>query len=164
MILCGDFNSVPNSHLVNFVTSSRLDYSNLSAVAVAGFSRHPRQREIPSPLFPSAMGISNDCRYITAVDKEGPSNVISTHVLTHPFKLNSAYSYYNKSTVTTFHQSAFETVDYLFYSPVLNKSGFCLLSRIALPSRELLERFGPQPHPTLSSDHLFLCATFQLVC
>lgn len=162
VILCGDFNSVPNSHIVNFISSARLDYSNVSASEVAGFSRRHSQRRIPAPLFPSVMGISNDCCYMT-LDKAQTND--ATYTLTHPFKLNCVYPFYNKSTVTTYHQSAFETVDYIFFSPVINStSGFRLLHRKALPSCELLRLLGPQPHQSLSSDHLFLCATFQLIC
>ncbi len=158
VILCGDFNSLPNSHLVNFVSSSRLDYSNISASEVAGFSRRQRQRIIPTPLFPPSMGISNNCCYVSA-DKSPTSE----YILTHPFNLKPVYPYCYKSTVTTFHQSAFETVDYIFFSPVTNSCGFRLLHRKALPSCELLLMLGPQPHNALSSDHLFLCATFQLI-
>lgn len=101
-------------------------------------------------------------------------------VLTHPFKFQSTYPYSSQShcsTVTTFHQSAFEQVDYIFYTPAYNLSsaikeqkehtskshGFHLLSRKVLPSTRALLQLGPQPHEFLSSDHLFLQATFQLV-
>ena len=65
VILCGDFNSVATSHLYKFITSSFLDYSDISAVEVAGYHRRKRghHRVIPCPLFPSSMAIGNDCLY-----------------------------------------------------------------------------------------------------
>lgn len=98
----------------------------------------------------------------------GPQN----SVLTHPFKLIPAYpiSKTQPSTITTYHQNAFETVDYIFFSPIScrtngtgrkNLTGFNLLKRKVLPSTHTLLDLGPQPHQFLSSDHLLLLATFQ---
>ena len=88
-------------------------------------------------------------------------------LITHPFKFVTAYPQSRvstPSTVTTFHQSAFETVDYIFYTPpTKKKAGFHLLSRKALPSTHVLLDLGPQPHRYLSSDHLPLQVNFQLV-
>ena len=88
-------------------------------------------------------------------------------LITHPFKFVTAYPQSRistPSTVTTFHQSAFETVDYIFFTPpTKNRAGFHLLSRKALPSTHVLLDLGPQPHRFLSSDHLLLQACFQLV-
>ena len=88
-------------------------------------------------------------------------------LITHPFKFITAYPQSRistPSTVTTFHQSAFETVDYIFFTPPTKKrAGFHLLSRKALPSTHVLLDLGPQPHRYLSSDHLLLQACFQLV-
>lgn len=95
--------------------------------------------------------------------------------LTHPFKLAAAYphphpSQCRPSTVTTYHEAAFETVDYIFFSPMAYRMGssgrkqlcgFHLLQRQVLPSTHTLLDLGPQPHKYLSSDHLLLKATFQ---
>lgn len=89
--------------------------------------------------------------------------------LSHPFKLTSAYPHPSlsmPSTVTTYHQRAFETVDYIFFSPMAYSSkkqltGFHLVQRQVLPSTHTLLDLGPQPHKYLSSDHLLLKATFQ---
>ena len=91
-----------------------------------------------------------------------------THgLITHPFRFFTAYPRSRNSTpstVTTFHQSAFETVDYIFFTPpTKRRAGFHLLSRKALPSTHVLLDLGPQPHRFLSSDHLLLQASFQLV-
>lgn len=104
--------------------------------------------------------------------KHGPNDSgVESSVLTHPFKLIPAYpiSKTHPSTVTTYHQCAFETVDYIFFSPIScrtngtrkNLTGFNLLKRKVLPSTHTLLDLGPQPHQFLSSDHLLLQATFQ---
>ena len=88
-------------------------------------------------------------------------------LITHPFKFITAYPQSRistPSTVTTFHQSTFETVNYIFFTPPTKKrAGFHLLSRKALPSTHVLLDLGPQLHRYLSSDHLLLQACFQLV-
>ena len=93
--------------------------------------------------------------------------------ITHPFAFTSAYPsgshHHHSSAVTTYHQSAFETVDYIFFTPLSRlqgsrrkSRGFHLVSRKALPSTHTLLELGPQPHQFLSSDHLLLQANFQL--
>ena len=91
--------------------------------------------------------------------------------LTHPFKLMSSYPISKScpSIITTYHQCAFEAVDYIFFSPIAcstdgaekRLTGFNLLKRKVLPSTHTLLDLGPQPHQFLSSDHLLLQATFQ---
>ena len=345
-IFCGDVNSTPGSPLYNFITTSYLNYSKMSAVEIAGYYNSRRNtRVIPKPLLPASMNIGGDCRFnvitesqptavvvdltvdsapddVTVIDDSGCTNdgtfisliavvaqkaegdaetpskftssqsittgygalgqtfskeksgsvsvmewesekqpaidlsqarhlnpsvdkpvitseglspafdqhqvkdfknsvssddkrdvslsgVLSLNsesnprrnadsstpnpnnkqrqstlpngLLTHPFRFNSVYPYSSqspRSTVTTFHQSAFETVDYIFYTPTSSlsnrglgstgepsklSSGFHLLSRKVLPSTHILLELGPQPHEFLSSDHLLLQATFQLV-
>ena len=95
--------------------------------------------------------------------------VTPTHTLTHPFKFDSAYPMPRKGelspTVTTYHMSACETVDYILYTPTTKRTpGFHLVSRQALPSLHTLHQLGPQPNSVLSSDHLFLQVDLQLVC
>ena len=92
----------------------------------------------------------------------------SPTLLTHPFRLITAYpiSKSDASAVTTYHHCAFETVDYIFFSPISCNSGksvtgFNLLQRKVLPSTHTLLDLGPQPHHFLSSDHLLIQAMFQ---
>lgn len=109
-----------------------------------------------------------------------PSHQANPSVLTHPFHFSSAYPHVRQrrsSTVTTFHGSAFETVDYIYYTSLPPPSSmaskhpppppppprFHLLSRMALPSTHSLLQLGPQPHKRLSSDHLLLMAVLQLL-
>lgn len=105
-------------------------------------------------------------------DRKKCSASKGTALLNHPFKLIPAYPISKSpSTITTYHQCAFETVDYIFFSPIACRTGgdgkkrlagFNLLKRRVLPSTHTLLDLGPQPHQFLSSDHLLLQATFQL--
>ena len=274
-ILCGDFNSVPGSPLLRFIGESRLDYSALSALQIAGYFRDSTaSRRIPMPLLPPHLGIGQDCVYrdlpsdmsqsspstssasnvphpqttdsdfvvdlsdfpslkeayakrAEAVEKMtgtrqstcvldrftnnvafrnsatsssrtnftvDPSSAVadspiapSPHefsrasaqrkpppgVISHPFTFVPAYphSAHRPSTITTYHKSAFETVDYIYFTPARAtgrrnqraSKGFHLVSRRALPSTHTLLELGPQPHQFLSSDHLALQTIFQLL-
>ena len=114
-------------------------------------------------------------RIQTTSPQEQPSHEarIPRGIITHAFSFTPAYPHtfhsHHSATVTTYHQSAFETVDYIYFTPLSkqrNRSpsrGFRLLSRKALPSNHTLLDLGPQPHQFLSSDHLLLQANFQFI-
>lgn len=137
-ILCGDLNSLPLSPLLQFIEAGQLDYSQLTAHQVAGyFNERSDHRPIPVPLLPPTVAVGQDCRHISPVTNaqedtaSGPSS--SAHeagptsstapspVLSHPFSFTSAYPHPSTgnppSTVTTYHMSTFETVDYIHYTP-----------------------------------------------
>ena len=228
-VICGDFNCLPNSPMLDFLLNSRLDYSKLDAWDVGGYKNQPvRHRPIPVPLFPKDIGITQDCRYkephtitpsISTDSKtmevcsscskdvqEGTKQDMSenhnnksecgggkfggnsgcpprppaaatcstiepaTHpILTHPFKLQSGYPIPRDKdhtpTVTTYHRSACETVDYVLFTPPTSEKtpGFQLVSRTALPSQHTLRQHGPQPNHAFSSDHLYLQVDLQLI-
>ena len=66
IVLCGDLNSTPNSPLVDFITSSFLNYSKMSATEIAGYHHDKgRSRVIPTPLLPPSMNIGPNCMYTT---------------------------------------------------------------------------------------------------
>ena len=231
-IICGDFNSLPNSPMLDFLLTSYLDYSKLGAWDIGGYSSsQARYREIPTPLLPKITGISQNCLYthkhddsfsvvektqhrtqldqsnndegtdrctrvIDAVknDSEGiigkcssktvqlrqtkedrmlkaPNNIKYSHsIITHPFRFQSGYPIPrdrgHAPTVTTYHRSACEIVDYVLYTPPTLETGtrgFHLLSRTALPSQHTLRQYGPQPNQAFSSDHLYLQVDLQLI-
>ena len=93
----------------------------------------------------------------------------SQAILTHPFYFISCYPKprdgFVTPSVTTYHKSASETVDYILCTELGCNStvGFHLLSRHVLPSFHTLQRLGPQPNEVLSSDHLYLLVELQLV-
>ena len=91
--------------------------------------------------------------------------------LSHGFKFESVYKVIEgvqPASVTTFHCSAMEMVDYIYFTPASlvqsnNSSSLHLLARCALPSTSTLMEVGPMPNEFLPSDHLHLQAQFQLL-
>ncbi|XP_029807792.1 protein angel homolog 1 isoform X1 [Suricata suricatta] len=69
IILCGDLNSVPDSPLYNFIRDGELQYHGMPAWKVSGqedFSHQLYQRKLQAPLWPSSLGITDCCQYITS--------------------------------------------------------------------------------------------------
>ena len=172
-IVCGDLNSLPSSPLMGFLERGELDYSQMVREQVAGyFYRGSRQLAIPSPLLPPEVPISQDCRLLSS-SEDTPTG--ATPILSHHFKFTSAYPHpspspHPPSSVTTFHRKAFETVDYILFTPGHahrgagpEGAGFQLLSRHSPISPQRLRDLGPQPHLLLPSDHLWLLASLQLL-
>ena len=187
-LLCGDLNSLPHSPLLRFIETGRLDYSQLTGPQVAGYNgKASSHRLIPIPLLPPDMGIRHDCRHHQPPSKhtstpappagggggEGSGGgggkstaaAAATAVLSHPFVFFSAYRHPSPSspssppsTITTYHSSAFETVDYIYFTPSISsahtskttpprggRAGFKLLGRRELASGQRLLALGPQP-------------------
>ncbi|KAJ8396847.1 hypothetical protein AAFF_G00011700 [Aldrovandia affinis] len=74
VILCGDFNSVPNMPLYNFITTQQLYYHGLPAWMISGqedLSYKTHHRRLYAPLWPSSLGISDNCQYVCGGAAEG---------------------------------------------------------------------------------------------
>ncbi|XP_069494122.1 protein angel homolog 1 isoform X2 [Ambystoma mexicanum] len=68
VILCGDINSVPNSPLYTFIQNGKLCYQGMLAWKVSGqenCSHQPYQQKLPCPLWPSLVGITESCQYVS---------------------------------------------------------------------------------------------------
>ncbi|NXJ78474.1 ANGE1 protein, partial [Trogon melanurus] len=68
VILCGDLNSVPDSPLYKFIRNGELSYYGMPAWKVSGqedFSQQLYSRKLPAPLWPSSLGITDNCQYVT---------------------------------------------------------------------------------------------------
>ncbi|XP_067312381.1 protein angel homolog 1 [Pseudorasbora parva] len=66
VILCGDFNSLPNSPLWTFITTGQLYYHGLPTWMVSGqmdLSYKVHHTRLFAPLWPSSLGISDSCQY-----------------------------------------------------------------------------------------------------
>ncbi|XP_066550807.1 protein angel homolog 1 [Amia ocellicauda] len=73
VILCGDFNSVPNMPLYQFIRTGQLYYHGLPAWMISGqedLSNKLNQNKLYAPLWPSSLGISDTCQYFTVCGKE----------------------------------------------------------------------------------------------
>ena len=69
VILCGDFNLLPFSPLYNFLLNGSLDCTRHDATQLSGYSRRPRKRRVPMPLFPDTFPIDNSCSYQRSAQK-----------------------------------------------------------------------------------------------
>ncbi|XP_028352019.1 protein angel homolog 1 [Physeter macrocephalus] len=73
IILCGDLNSVPDSPLYNFIRDGELQYHGMPAWKVSGqedFSHQLYQRKLQAPLWPSSLGITDCCQYVTSCHRK----------------------------------------------------------------------------------------------
>ncbi|XP_055394711.1 protein angel homolog 1 isoform X1 [Bubalus kerabau] len=69
IVLCGDLNSVPDSPLYNFIRDGELQYHGMPAWKVSGqedFSHQLHQRRLQAPLWPSSLGVTDHCQYVTS--------------------------------------------------------------------------------------------------
>ncbi|XP_008940843.1 PREDICTED: protein angel homolog 1 [Merops nubicus] len=68
VILCGDLNSVPDSPLYKFIRNGELSYHGMPAWKVSGqedFSQQLYSRKLLAPLWPSSLGVTDSCQYVT---------------------------------------------------------------------------------------------------
>ncbi|XP_008118933.1 protein angel homolog 1 isoform X1 [Anolis carolinensis] len=68
IILCGDLNSVPDSPLYKFIRNGQLYYHGMPAWKVSGqeeLCQNLHQRKLLTPLWPSCLGITDNCQYAT---------------------------------------------------------------------------------------------------
>ncbi|XP_026790258.3 protein angel homolog 1 [Pangasianodon hypophthalmus] len=74
IILCGDFNSLPNMPLYQLIVTGQLYYHGLPNWMVSGqedLSYKTHHRRLYAPLWPSSLGISDNCRYYDIFEPEG---------------------------------------------------------------------------------------------
>ncbi|NWU98122.1 ANGE1 protein, partial [Upupa epops] len=75
VILCGDLNSVPDSPLYRFIRNGELSYQGMPAWKVSGqenFSHQLCSRKLLAPLWPSSLGVTDNCQYATQSQLENP--------------------------------------------------------------------------------------------
>ncbi|NXR22452.1 ANGE1 protein, partial [Cinclus mexicanus] len=69
VILCGDLNSVPDSPLYKFIRNGELSYHGMPAWKVVSgqedFSQQLYPRKLLAPLWPSSLGVTDKCQYVT---------------------------------------------------------------------------------------------------
>ncbi|XP_072218452.1 protein angel homolog 2 isoform X2 [Leuresthes tenuis] len=192
VVLCGDFNSSPQSPLYSFLTTGCLEYGGLHISMVSGQESSPRsQRFLTPPLWSHRLGINHQCQYeskprseppptsptavegaisnLTVEDLSTRADVYSTKI-EHRLQLQSSYEHHlvpdGRPEITTCHSRTALTVDYILYSPDSTPPpggrGLQLLGRLSLVGRSELEEVNGLPNQHHSSDHLPLLASFRL--
>ncbi|XP_068577764.1 protein angel homolog 1 [Cebidichthys violaceus] len=71
LILCGDFNSVPQMPLYQLITTGELYFQGLPAWMISGqedLSQNSHCHRLFAPLWPSSLGITDSCQYTTVHD------------------------------------------------------------------------------------------------
>ncbi|XP_036697811.1 protein angel homolog 1 isoform X2 [Balaenoptera musculus] len=143
IILCGDLNSVPDSPLYNFIRDGELQYHGMPTWKVSGqedFSHQLYQRKLQAPLWPSSLGITDCCQYVTFCHpkrSERPAGWVESVVeedisepepdfrrtvgtIQHCLHLTSVYTHFlpqhGRPEVTTMPLGLGMTVDYIFFS------------------------------------------------
>ncbi|CAN8009742.1 unnamed protein product [Ixodes pacificus] len=194
VVLCGDMNSRPHSPLYRFVTRGRLNYAGLLSGDVSGQSEGAnRGKLIPLDECLFQLNISEGSRYHDATPPRKTTNsdavtedaaskaVEGSGCVSHGFDFVSAYQHAKQGgvpEVTTHHQRASCTVDYIFYTVKRRSSGkdsgvaeerprvvegpLRLLSTYGLMSSKELAAVRGLPNEVQSSDHLPLVARFLL--
>ncbi|NWU76991.1 ANGE1 protein, partial [Onychorhynchus coronatus] len=76
VILCGDLNSVPDSPLYKFIRNGELSYHGMPAWKVVSgqedFSQQLYSRKLLAPLWPSSLGVTDNCQYVTRCQPKKP--------------------------------------------------------------------------------------------
>lgn len=196
VVLCGDFNSTPFSPLYNFLTKGELSFNGISKTVISGQDDSPHRGanfKLNDRIFPPDLGYTHDCRWkdlskkqnhrhwfdqlrgvidLTS-DASNRKNIETDRpgILTHNLDLSSSYMHRGLDgvkEVTTCHDRASATVDYIFHSTGVNPQtesthGQLWLSGVlSLLSEYDVKRMGKLPNTTISSDHLLLMSSFVL--
>jgi len=177
VILCGDFNSIPFSPIYRFLMTGKLRYKGLFKSAVSGQLEHPKGSIFGDEIFPQTLRLSNACKWTGDDDIENAKEelLIPNGVLQHDFELESSYKHFDVDgtpEVTTCHDHASTTVDYILYtsngeeSHINNatnpRNKLWLSGVLRLLSEYEVKKMGKLPNQVLSSDHLLLMSSFIL--
>ena len=205
LIMCGDFNSEPHSALYKLLTMGRLLYDGLLCRVVSGQQEglfRGNNISLGKRFIPTEVGISDTCQYLDVLKsrhnlskrkrtlkEDTPDSDIEmtgmqgTGTLSHDFHLLSAYKHrisrlrHRHREITTYHNKASCTVDYIFYGVRYKEVRFWkgevetrnveegplhLLGRYGLLADHELQQMGGLPNEHLASDHVSLLTSFLL--
>ncbi|XP_044020777.1 protein angel homolog 2 isoform X2 [Aphidius gifuensis] len=183
ILLCGDFNLVPQSGVYKFITDGSFKYAGKGR-SLDDISHH----KLTNQLIPSHLRVTDNCEHFDLLKKrishdnndrysrpvndidrntssyqnieltKGKFAKFSSGTLSHPHKLTSVYKHKNDNGEfeATTHQDEWITVDYIFYSQVE------VLDRYTLPTVSECEKLSFIPNFIVGSDHVCLGATFKL--
>lgn len=166
IILCGDFNSTPNSAIVRFVRQGVLSLKGLDTRAMDGqiwenfhpkaqFAKAKLEKDINVSAKPA-----NDLLPYNIKDIVKPSKDNDGHVY-HDLKLLSVYPSYCADGArlgSQYHSTFLGQVDWIWYS---SQSGLQVLHTVPLPIVQQLQKSSRGlPSALHPSDHLLLGARF----
>lgn len=165
VILCGDMNSVPGSPLSKFIQNGEMDFNNVLKGDVSGQTdgRRGPAKILGRPLLPSALNITRNCQFVSALDERketkssssknketkdenskehwgswtqvGSTQGIDEMVVRHPFTFSSVYPLDEKNkAVTSNHANTNCMVDYIFFSAPRDRSSKGTRGRLELLS------------------------------
>ncbi|XP_045919432.1 protein angel homolog 1 isoform X1 [Micropterus dolomieu] len=72
LIMCGDFNAVPHMPLYQLITTGELYFQGLPAWMISGqedLSHKIHCHRLFAPLWPSCLGITDNCQYVTVKER-----------------------------------------------------------------------------------------------
>ncbi|KAK3537757.1 hypothetical protein QTP70_017859, partial [Hemibagrus guttatus] len=90
IILCGDFNSLPNTPLYQLIVTGQLYYHGLPIWMVSGqedLSYKTHHRRLYAPLWPNSLNISDNCRYYDVCEPQSKESGQQSSQNTHKWKL-----------------------------------------------------------------------------
>ncbi|XP_054169210.1 protein angel homolog 2-like [Oppia nitens] len=164
IILCGDFNSEPDSLLYKFITNGTIDLKGVKIGDISGQKEGIGRGIHVNESHLEMTGISSDSQYKDSESANETIEINDKMVLKHNFMFKSiifspkSISHHNKwlSTSTKFESGL---VDYIFYD--YNK--LKLLGYKKLMNVNQIKEIGNIPNAYLASDHLSLLAKFLLI-
>jgi len=186
VILCGDFNSTPFSPLYDFLIKGELKFDGISKTVISGqdgSAKNESNYALRDNVFPPDLGLTHTCKWRDSVQKQnGINNIIDLTsdnddyqtylkeergILKHDLELNSCYMHRGldgSREVTTCHDKACSTVDYILYSNGKKKDSgghsLWVSGVMSLLSEHEVHNMGKLPNKNLSSDHLMLMSSF----
>ncbi|XP_032527019.2 protein angel homolog 2 isoform X2 [Danaus plexippus] len=173
IIITGDFNSTPDSAVVQLLdrghvsVSSLRDNSDWERIGVTDNCQHlavylNRQKGVSTDF--SMVKIQNSDYTNSAQNIQHESKyreMFNSDDVCHPLRLASVYDTMKNglSYEATTYQDLWITVDYIYFSYC---SSLRLVERLRLPTEAECEVLGRLPNDKYGSDHLVLAATFEL--
>ncbi|ELU10613.1 hypothetical protein CAPTEDRAFT_164382 [Capitella teleta] len=196
VILCGDFNLVPFCPLYKFVCRGHLQYEGLPQNQMSGQEMNGYRNVIKKHFLSEKAGLTQSCQQLNVVQKrfeamslksQPPKHLEirkrtrldqSSGNIFHSLPLVSVYRHRSKhwdAEVTTNHNMAGCTVDYMWYSvgkretdptscqlKSVTQGPLQLLACLGLPHRKEMNQIGILPNKVVSSDHVMLMTKFSL--
>ncbi|OTF81060.1 hypothetical protein BLA29_004319 [Euroglyphus maynei] len=162
IILCGDFNSEPNSPIVEFIKNGQFNFHGLYSGDISG-QRHGFEKGRylrKSDLLMNGIDF-NTCFTNNTHDDE--SNESENLTVRHVFNFKSVYpimDQFNLHFISTSTNFDCGLVDHLFYS--YNHKNLQLSAFKQLMNKQNLKKIGNIPNSILGSDHIALSAKFYL--